>query len=126
MTDHGTHPIARHADVVVVGGGTSGSVIANRLASAGAGSVVVLEAGPDYGLLAGGAWPADLLDGATIPYSHEWGYTSGASLPGRVVEFERAKVIGGCSTHNGCVQVWGHRLDYDDWAAQGNTGWSTD
>jgi choline dehydrogenase len=39
---------------------------------------------------------------------------------------ERARVIGGCSSHNGCVALWGSRADYDGWAAGGNPGWSTD
>ena len=33
-------------------------------------------------------------------------------------------MIGGCSAHNGCAAIWGSRIDYDDWAAQGAQGWS--
>jgi choline dehydrogenase len=39
---------------------------------------------------------------------------------------ERARVIGGCSSHNGCAAIWGSRADYDGWAALGNEGWSAD
>ena len=38
----------------------------------------------------------------------------------------RAKVMGGCSSHNGCAVVWGHRADYDAWEAAGNPGWGAD
>ena len=98
-------------DVIVCGGGTAGSVVAARLVEAGA-SVLVLEAGPDHGAFADGGWPADLLDSSTIPASHDWGYVSD---DGRALPFGRARVIGGCSAHNGCTVSWGHRADYDGW-----------
>jgi choline dehydrogenase-like flavoprotein len=108
----------RAPDVIVVGGGTAGPVVASRLIGAGA-SVLVLEAGPDHGAHADGGWPADLLDATRIPTSHDWGYVSeDGRLP-----FERAKVIGGCSAHNGCTVSWGHRADYDGW---GLPGWGAD
>jgi len=109
---------------VVVGGGTSGNVIAARLAAAGE-EVLVLEAGPDFGPFGSGAWPADLLDATRLGHSHDWGYDSGDTLPRRV-GFERARAIGGCSDFNGTTQTWGHRRDYDDWAAADNDGWSAD
>jgi choline dehydrogenase len=93
-------------------------VVAARLLEAGA-TVVLLEAGPDYGALADGRWPPDLLDAGTIPTSHDWGYVS---ADGRL-SFERAKVIGGCSAHNGTTASWGHRADYDGW---GLDGWGAD
>ena len=88
--------------------------------------MLLLEAGPDYGAFAEGRWPADLLEARTIPVSHDWGYTSGDELPGRELAYERARVIGGCSAHNGCTVSWGHRADYDGWAARGLEGWSAD
>jgi choline dehydrogenase len=106
------------ADFIVCGGGTAGSVVAGRLVEAGA-SVLVLEAGPDHGAYADGGWPNDLLDATRIPTSHDWGYVSDDDrLP-----FERARVIGGCSAHNGCTVSWGHRADYDGW---GLPGWEAD
>jgi choline dehydrogenase len=116
----------RHADTVVVGGGTSGPVVAARLAAAANGRVLVLEAGPDYGPRASGRWPSDLLDARALPITHGWGYDSGDRYPGRTIAFERARVIGGCSAHNGCAALWGSRADYDGWQAAGCTGWSTD
>jgi choline dehydrogenase len=108
----------RSFDVVVCGGGTAGPVVASRLVEAGR-RVLLLEAGPDYGAYDEGRWPPELLDAATIPTSHDWGYRS---ADGRL-PFERAKVVGGCSAHNGCTASWGHRADYDGW---GLPGWSAD
>ena len=111
------------AEVAVVGGGTAGAVVAARLAAAGR-DVVVIEAGPDYGPLAAGGWPADLLDARALPTSHDWGYrTEGAA--GQPLALERARVLGGCSTHNGCTQNWGWRGDYDAWGRH-SPGWSAD
>jgi len=113
-------------DVLVLGGGTSGAVLAGRLAELTDASVLVLEAGPDYGPLRSGQWPAELLDASQLPLTHDWGYTSGSQIVGRVIHFRRARVIGGCSSHNGCQIAIGHRLDYDGWAARGNQGWAAD
>ena len=112
-------------DAIVCGGGTAGPVVAARLVESGR-SVLLLEAGPDYGAFADGRWPEELLDASTIPVSHDWGYTSGDELPGRELAYERARVIGGCSAHNGCTVSWGHRTDYDGWASQGLDGWAAD
>jgi choline dehydrogenase len=84
---------AQEWDAVVCGGGTAGPVVAGRLVESGR-RVLLLEAGPDYGRLDAGSWPAELLDSATIPTSHDWGYTSGDELPGRSLPYERARVIG--------------------------------
>ncbi len=118
--------VPRQADTVIVGGGTSGAVVAGLLAEGSDERVVVLEAGPDFGPLDSGRWPADLLDARALGYTHDWRFTSGDTYPGRVVNFERARVIGGCSSHNGCAAIWGSRVDYDDWAAGGLDGWAAD
>src|SRR5262245_6204680 len=106
---------AQGFDVVVCGAGTAGPVVASRLVGSGA-TVALLEAGPDYGPLAGGRWPDDLLDASTTPTSHDWGY---GSEDGTALSFDRAKVIGGCSAHNGTTASWGHRADYDGWGLDG-------
>ena len=110
------------ADVVVVGAGTAGAVLASYAARAGA-SVAVLEAGPDPGPWQSPAWPADLIDADTVGTSHDWGY-SGPAADGRVLAFPRARVIGGCSSHNGCTQSVGWRGDWDAWGAS-SPGWTS-
>jgi choline dehydrogenase len=95
-------------DVLVIGGGTAGCVVAARLSEDPARTVCLVEAGPDYGPY-GGAWPGDLLNARALASSHDWGYEGGRSS-------SRARVIGGCSSHNACAVVWGSRADYDEWS----------
>jgi choline dehydrogenase len=111
---------------IVIGGGTGGAACAGVLAEHGTEPVLLLEAGPDYGPLAEGRWPAELLDARYIPLSHDWGLDSGSTLPGRVLDFPRARVIGGCSAHNGCTAAVGAHADYDAWKAAGNEGWGSE
>ena len=108
-------------EVAVVGGGTAGAVLAARLAAAGR-DVLVIEAGPDYGPAGAGGWPADLLDATSLPTSHDWGYRA-TGAGGGVLVLDRARVLGGCSAHNGCTQNWGWRGDYDAWGRH-SPGWS--
>lgn len=124
MTASAAGEAIAEAEVVVVGGGTSGNVVAARLAEAGL-EVLLLEAGPDFGPQGDAAWPQDLLDATRLGRSHDWGYDSGATYP-TVIGFERARAIGGSSDMNGCTQTWGHRRDYDAWAEAGLTGWSAE
>lgn len=118
--------LPRYADTVVVGGGTAGAAVAGILAERTDQSVLLLEAGPDYGPYESGNWPSDLLEAFDLAESHGWGYDSGQHYADRIIPFQRARVIGGCSSHNGCAAIWGHRADYDGWAELGNDGWSTD
>ena len=97
-------------------------MIAARLAPAGA-RVVALEAGPDPGPHGSARWPEDLLDGDRVGSSHDWGY-DGPAADGRTLPFPRARVVGGCSAHNGCTQSIGWRGDWDDWGAA-SAGWSS-
>jgi choline dehydrogenase len=120
--DRGVPGRAGNSDVIVVGGGTAGAVVAGRLVEAGL-RVTVVEAGPDYGSYRSGAWPAELVDARALPVTHDWGY-QGRGAKGQQLTFERARVIGGCSAHNGCAQLPGWRGDYDAWAASGCPGWS--
>jgi choline dehydrogenase len=113
-------------DTIVVGGGPAGCAVAAELIEHSDESVLLLEAGPDYGPYADGGWPAELLEAFDLAETHGWGYDSASTYTDRVVSFSRARVLGGCSSHNGCAAIWGHRQDYDDWAALGNSGWDTE
>ncbi len=119
-------PEERSYDVVVAGGGTAGAALAGTLVERSSLSVLLLEAGPDYGPAASGRWPQELLDYTALPPTHQWGYDSASTYPDRKIAFERARVIGGCSSHNGCAAIWGSAVDYDDWVSAGNPGWSSD
>jgi choline dehydrogenase len=109
-------------DTVVVGAGTAGAAVAGRLAAGSSGRTLLLEAGPDYGPAGSGRWPRDLLDAASVAWSHDWGYTG--EFAGQMIRFSRARVIGGCSSHNAGAVVFGSRFDYDGWASAGNAGWA--
>jgi choline dehydrogenase len=110
------------AGTIVVGAGTGGAAAAATLAAHSAESVLLLEAGPDYGSFTAGQWPGEILDAKAVPLSHDWGLTT-ISASGRALDLPRARVVGGCSSHNGCTASLGAREDYDDWARQGNPGW---
>ncbi|MGC1800109.1 MAG: GMC family oxidoreductase, partial [Solirubrobacterales bacterium] len=113
----GKEAVGDHFDVLVVGGGAAGCVVAARLSEDPARSVCLLEAGPDYGHRAAGRWPADLLDADEFPSSHDWGIEGGQPSV-------RARVIGGCTAHNACYVSVGAPSDYDEWEQLGNPGWS--
>ncbi|MEO8357592.1 MAG: GMC family oxidoreductase [Chloroflexota bacterium] len=115
-----------YADTVVIGGGTAGAAVAARLVQGTSQTVLLIESGPDYGAFAEQQWPSALLDARSLPGGHDWGYVNGASSGRPGHPLERARVIGGCSSHNGCAAIWGSRVDYDHWAALGNPGWSAD
>ncbi len=112
-------------ETVVVGAGTGGAAFAATLAAHSSEQVLLLDAGPDYGPYTDGRWPADVLNAKAIPLSHDWGLTSDAAA-GPVRDPPRARVVGGCSSHNGCTASIGAREDYDDWARRGNPGWSAE
>lgn len=115
-----------YADTVVIGGGTAGAAVAARLVQGTSQTVLLIESGPDYGAFAEQRWPKQLLDARSLPGGHDWGYINEASTGRPRHPLERARVMGGCSSHNGCAAIWGSRIDYDNWAALGNPGWSAD
>ena len=116
--------IPRSTGTLVVGGGTAGAVFAGLLAERSKDPILLLESGPDYGSFREGGWPKDLLDGRRVPLSHDWLYSAGTTSSSRVLDLPRARVLGGCSSHNGCTAAIGARKDYDDWVGAGNYGWS--
>ena len=110
------------ADVLVVGGGSAGCVLAARLSEDPGCEVTLLEAGPDLASVAD--LPADVVDASGPSLAHDWGYAAEPDRLGRCIALPRAKLIGGCSATNGCFALRGAPADYDGWAAMGNPGWS--
>jgi choline dehydrogenase len=113
-------------DYVIVGAGSSGGVLADRLSADGRSSVLLIEAGGSgKGLYH--ALPAGSLMMLGNP-KYDWIYHTepDPSLGGRVVQWAGGKALGGSSSINGMVYVRGSRYDYDDWAANGCAGWSFD
>jgi choline dehydrogenase len=116
-------------DVVVVGGGAAGSVVASRLAANTHTSVLVLEAGPDY------ADPAHIPDDVKFGHTrfaeapdskHNWALQGTITEEQGTIHVAQGKVIGGGSSINGQAMQRGFPEDFDSWAALGNDEWSYD
>ncbi len=113
-------------DYVVIGGGSSGCVIASRLSEDRNVSVALLEAGDR-----GDSWVVNTPAAGVfmVPTRlHNWAFETEPQpgLNGRRGYQPRGRALGGSSAINAMVYVRGHRADYDHWAALGNAGWSYD
>ena len=112
-------------DYVVAGGGTAGVVVAARLSEDPASRSACSRPGPsdvdDPAILRLEDWMF-LLDSG-----YDWDYPVEPQEKGNsFLRHARARVLGGCSSHNSCIAFWTPREDLDEWAAMGCEGWSAD
>ena len=113
---------AEEFDYVIVGGGTAGCIVAARLSEDPSVRVCLLEAGPsdvgDDAILILNRW-MQLLDSG-----YDWDYPIEPQERGNsFLRHARAKVLGGCSSHNSCIAFWPPAEGLDEWVAMGATGW---
>ena len=113
-------------DYIIVGAGTAGCVLANRLSADATKRVLLLEAGPRDNYF----WikiPVGYLYTIGNPRT-DWCFQTEPQpgLNGRSINYARGKVLGGCSSINAMIYMRGQRSDYDHWAQLGNRGWGWD
>ena len=113
-------------DFVIVGGGTAGCLLANRLSADPDVNVLLIEAGGSDRRF----WinvPVGYLYNMGNP-AVDWCYKTEADpgLNGRALNYPRGKVLGGCSSINGMIYMRGQAADYDNWRQMGNAGWGWD
>lgn len=111
-------------DYVVVGGGSAGAAVAARLSEDPDTTVCLLEAGPsdvgDSNVLELKKWMALLESG------YDWDYLIEPQENGNsFMRHARARVLGGCSSHNSCIAFWAPAEDLDEWESMGLPGWSS-
>lgn len=112
-------------DYIVVGAGSAGAVVANRLSADPAVTVLLIEAGGSQKHL-NVRIPAAFS--TQFKTELDWDYTTEPEphLDGRRIYQPRAKMLGGCSSMNAMIYIRGNRADFDGWAKDGADGWSYD
>jgi choline oxidase len=108
-------------DYLIIGGGSSGCIVAARLAETTRANIILLEAGKN-----------DENDPAALHMSkleqqdgsYDWGYKARTTSGGGTIAYARAKMLGGCANHNDCAFIAPHESDLDRWEALGAKGWN--
>lgn len=120
--------IHTHYDFIVIGGGSAGNVMANRLSEIDNWSVLLLEAGPDESLISEIPLMYPSLQKSILDWDY-WCESSDSyclAMENQQCSWPRGKVLGGSSVLNAMLYIRGNRKDYDRWAAEGNVGWNYD
>lgn len=113
-------------DFVIVGGGSAGAVLANRLSENPAWTVLLIEAGPDEVSVSDMPimFPTLQLSPLDWQFKTEPGKKYCQAMKNQQCNWPRGKVLGGCSVLNAMLYIRGNKKDYDRWAEEGNPGWS--
>jgi len=115
--------LAGSYDYIVVGAGSAGSTVAARLSENPACRVLLIEAGGAD--VSRPALQSPVLWPSTFGTDVDWAYRTipQASAARRMIDWPRGKVLGGSSSINAMIWVWGHAADFDQWAYAGSPGW---
>lgn len=126
IKDVPAHQLLESYDFIIVGGGSAGSVLANRLSENPNWNILLLEAGPDEISLTDLPimFPTLQLSPLDWQYKTEPGENYCQAMKDGKCNWPRGKVLGGCSVLNAMLYVRGNRRDYDRWESLGNPGWS--